>query len=271
MSKQRLANKVAIVTGAGQGIGAAIAKLFAEEGAKVVVATRTEKNGRETVERIRDAGGQAILCVIDVGEARSAKKIVDMTIAEYGRVDIMVHNAASFLKGAIDNFSEADMETVFSVNLKACFRLSAACIPHFKKQKGGRLLFTSSVTGPRVAMIGNAYYAASKGGVNAFIRSAAMELCRNNITVNGVEPGYIRTASIESLAGVAGIKKMESYIPAGHMGDPRDIAYAMLFLASEEAGYITGQTIIVDGGSTLPESPVFVDELDKIKSARTSG
>ncbi len=266
MGNARLKDKVAIITGAGQGIGEGIATIFAGEGAKVVVATRTEKNGRETVEQIEHAGGQAVLCVVDVGEVDSAREIVALALAEYGRVDVMVHNAASFLMGAIENFSEADMETAFSVNLKACFRLSAACIPHFRQQGGGRLLFTSSVTGPRVAMPGLAYYAASKGGVNAFIRTAALELARDHITVNGVEPGYIRTTAMELLTDEAGIREMESFIPTGHLGEPKDIACTMLFLASEEARYITGQTIIVDGGSTLPESPKFMDELDNIQS-----
>ena len=262
MGKARLKDKVAIITGAGQGIGEGVAKVFAEEGAKIVVATRTEKNGSETVEKIKQAGGEAILCVVDVGDADSAKIIVDATIAEYGRVDIMLHNAASFLMAAVEDYTEEDMETAFSVNLKACIRLSAACIPHFKKQKNGRLLFTSSVTGPRVAYPGLSYYAASKGGVNAFIRNAALELARDGITVNGVEPGYIRTAAMELLTDAEGIKKMEYYIPAGHLGAPEDIAYAMLFLATEEARYITGQTIVVDGGSTLPESPTCMDELN---------
>ena len=262
MGKQRLTNKVAIITGAGQGIGEGIASVFAEEGAKVVVATRTEKNGSETVEKIKQAGGEALLVVVDVGDENSARDIVEATIAEYGRVDIMVHNAASFLMGAIEDFTEEDMETAFSVNLKACFRLSAACIPHFKKQKSGRILITSSVTGPRVAYQGLSYYAASKSGVNGFIRNAALELARDGITVNGIEPGYIRTAAMELLTDEEGIKKMEYYIPAGHLGDPKDIAYAMLFLATEEARYITGQTIVVDGGSTLPESPTCMDELN---------
>jgi 3-oxoacyl-[acyl-carrier protein] reductase len=262
MVKERLSNKVAIVTGAGQGIGEGIATVFAEEGAKVVVATRTEKNGSETVEKIKSADGEAMLIVVDVGDADSGEQIVESTINAYGKVDIMVHNAASFLMGAIEDYTEEDMETSFSVNLKACIRLSAACLPHFKKQKSGRILITSSVTGPRVAYPGLSYYAATKSGVNGFIRNAALELARDGITVNGVEPGYIRTAAMELLTDEEGIKQMEYYIPAGHLGHVNDIAYAMLFLATEEARYITGQTIVVDGGSTLPESPICMEEIN---------
>jgi 3-oxoacyl-[acyl-carrier protein] reductase len=260
-----LQGKIAIVTGAGQGIGSAIAEVFAGAGAKVMVATRTASHGEATVERIQQAGGTARLCAVDIGLPENVQKAVKETAEAWGGVDIMVHNAASFLGGPVENYSEDDLETVLSVNLKACFRLSAACIPYFKKRGGGRLLFTSSVTGPRVAMPGTSYYAASKGGINAFIRTAALELAPKNITVNGVEPGYIRTAAMELLADEEGLKQMARYIPAGYMGAPKDIAYAMLYLASDEARYITGQTICIDGGSTLPESPVFLDELEGIK------
>ena len=265
MGRDRLTDKVAIITGAGQGIGRGIARVFALEGAKVVVATRTEQNGRETVDAIRESGGDALLCAVDIGKLENIDKVVNATAERYGRIDIMVHNAASFLTGPVEHYSEEDLDTVLSVNLKTCFRMSRACIPYFKKQGSGRLLFTSSVTGPRVAMPGTAYYAASKGGMNAFIRTASIELARDNITVNGVEPGYIRTAAMEILADEEGMKQMAKYIPMGYLGDPEDIAYAMVFLASDEARYITGQTIVVDGGSTLPESPAFLDELEGIK------
>ena len=265
MSKDRLTDKVAIITGAGQGIGRGIATVFAAEGAKVVVATRTEENGRETVDAIHKAGGDALLCAVDIGKLENIDKVVNATVEQYGRIDIMVHNAASFLMGPVEHYSEDDLDTVLSVNLKTCFRMSRACIPYFKKQGRGRLLFTSSVTGPRVAMPGTSYYAASKGGMNAFIRTASIELARDNITVNGVEPGYIRTAAMELLADEEGMKQMAKYIPMGHLGEPEDIAYTMVFLASDEARYITGQTIVVDGGSTLPESPAFLDELEGIK------
>ncbi len=260
-----LKDKIVIVTGAGRGIGAGIAKVFAQAGAKVMVATRTASHGEATVGQITEAGGIAALCEVDIGELTNIERAVSETASQWGGVDIMVHNAGSFLGGPVEGYSEDDLETVLSVNLKACFRLSKAVIPHFKKRGGGRLLFTSSVTGPRVAMPGTSYYAASKGGINAFIRTAAIELARDNITVNGVEPGFIRTAAMELLADEEGMVQMAKYIPVGYIGDPEDIAYCMLYLASDEARYITGQTICVDGGSTLPESPVFLDELEGVK------
>lgn len=265
-----LSNKVAMITGAGRGIGAGIATVFAEAGAKVMVVTRTAKYGEETVNAIKAAGGVAELCTADIGELKSIEKAVAETAKLWGGIDIMVHNAASFLGGSIDEYSEDDLETVLSVNLKACFRLSHAVIPFFRKRGGGRLLFTSSVTGPRVAMPGTSYYAASKSGMNGFIRTAALELARENITVNGVEPGYIRTAAMELLADEEGLKQMAKYIPTGYIGDPEDIAYCMLYLASDESRYLTGQTICVDGGSTLPESPTFLEEADGVKNLGSS-
>jgi 3-oxoacyl-[acyl-carrier protein] reductase len=265
-----LTDKIALVTGSGQGIGAGIARVFAAAGARIMVVNRTPENGQRTVDEIREAGGEAELCGVDIGSVGSVERSVAETVGHWGGIDIMVHNAASFLGGNVDEYSEDDLETVLSVNLKACFRYSKAVIPHFRKRGGGRLIFTSSVTGPRVAMPGTSYYAASKGGMNAFIRTAAMELARENITVNGVEPGYIRTAAMELLADEEGLAQMTKYIPAGYMGKPEDIAYCMLYLASDEARYITGQTICIDGGSTLPESPVFLEEMEGIKELQGS-
>ncbi len=260
-----LTDKIALVTGAGQGIGAGIARVFAAAGAKVMVVNRSPENGQATVDAVRDAGGIAELCAADIGTEENVTKAVQQTLDTWGGIDIMVHNAASFLGGPVESFSEDDLDTVLAVNLKASFRLSKAVIPSFRQRGGGRLLFTSSVTGPRVAMPGTSYYAASKGGINAFIRTAALELARDNITVNGIEPGYILTAAMQLLADEEGLAQMAKYIPTGYMGLPEDIAYCMLYLASDEARYLTGQTICIDGGSTLPESPVFLEELDGIK------
>ncbi|MDJ0927033.1 MAG: SDR family oxidoreductase [Gammaproteobacteria bacterium] len=253
-----LQDRVAIVTGAGQGIGEGIAKVFAKAGAAVVVATRGAETGQATVDDIEAAGGRACLIQTDVGHHDQVDAMVAQTVERYGRLDIMVHNAAVYPVRTIDELSDADLDTTLAVNLKAAFWLTQASLPHFRRQGGGRLLFTSSVTGPTVAMPGTAHYAATKAGMNGFIRTAALEYARENITVNGVEPGYIRTPAMEALGDEAEIAEMAQSIPLGKLGDPEDIAHTMLFLASDEAGYITGQTIVVDGGSTLPESPVVL-------------
>ncbi len=267
MNTLRLAGKTALITGAGQGIGAAIASLFAAQGANVVIATRTEASGREVVERIVAGGGKAHLHVVDLARPELVQGAIDAAVGLYGGLDILVHNAASFVGTRIEDLDEEQLEQSLGVNLKGAFRLSKAAIPHLRRAGGGRLLFTSSVTGPRVVMPGSSYYASGKSGLNGFIRAAAMELAEYGITVNGVEPGFIKTPAMDLLADEAGQKEMARYIPLARLGEPDDIAYAMLYLASEEAKYVTGQTIVVDGGSTLPESPVFADgETEGVRS-----
>lgn len=255
-----LTGKVAIITGSGQGIGEAIAKVFAENGASVVVATRSRENGEATVRDIEEQGGEATLIQCDVGKNKNIKKMVKETIDHYGHIDIGIHNAAVFGQSNIEHLSDDALEETLSVNMKAAFWLTKSCIPFFRKQGMGRMIFTSSVTGPKVAMPGTAHYAMSKGGMNAFIKTAALEYARENITINGIEPGYIMTSAMSELANPKELERMASCIPTGNFGIPKDIAYSMLFLASEKASYITGQTIVVDGGSTLPESQIIMDQ-----------
>lgn len=256
--KVNLDGRVAIVTGSGQGIGEGIAKVFAQSGAKVVVATRTAENGQQTVDDITAAGGQALLVQCDVGQRSEIENLLSTTIEKWGRLDIAIHNAAIFPMHSVADMPDEVLDQTLAVNMKAGFWLTQESLPYFRKQGGGRIILTSSVTGPTVAMPGTSNYAASKGGMNAFIRTAALELARENITINGVEPGYIMTQAMGILADEEELKEMASLIPKGEIGKPEDIAYTMLFLASDEASYITGQTIIVDGGSTLPESPVVL-------------
>jgi 3-oxoacyl-[acyl-carrier protein] reductase len=258
-----LSGKVAIVTGAGQGIGEGIARLFAKSGAKVVIATRSSANGQAVVDSIVKSGGVAWLNQTDVGQHDQVKRVVAQTVDRFGRLDIVVHNAGIYPILSIERLSDADLDQTLSVNLKAGFWFIQAALPHLRKQGGGRFLFTSSVTGPNVAMPETAHYAASKNGINGLIRTAALEYARENITVNGVEPGYILTPAMDALGGPEALAEMAKQIPIGKLGMPADVANAMLFLASDAAAYITGQTIVVDGGSTLPESPVVLDSYYK--------
>ncbi|MCX7169857.1 MAG: SDR family oxidoreductase [Proteobacteria bacterium] len=254
-----LSGKVAIVTGSGQGIGEFIAKVFARAGARVAVATRAQQNGQATVAAIVAEGGDAILVQTDVGFRDQVEKLVAATVSHYGRLDISIHNAAIYPIHTIETLSDEVLDRTLAVNMKAAFWITQASLPHFRRQGGGRLIFTSSVTGPRVAMPGTAHYAASKSGLNGFIRTAALEYARENITVNAVEPGYILTQAMSALGDAEQLKAIAACIPKGRLGTPTEVANAMLFLASDEAAYITGQTIVVDGGSTLPESQVVMD------------
>ena len=254
-----LAGRVALVTGAGQGIGEAIARTFARSQAKVVIATRSAGNGRQVADSINEMGGIAWLCRTDVGKRDEVRRVVSESVSHFGRLDIIIHNAAVYPVSPIEHLQEDALDMTLAVNLKAAFWLIQESLPHLRRSGGGRFLFTSSVSGPNVAIPGFAHYAASKGGINGLIRTAALEYARESITVNGVEPGCILTPSVNALGGPDLIQKMAQQIPMGRLGMPPDIASAMLFLASDAASYITGQTIIVDGGSTLTESQVLLD------------
>lgn len=259
MAEPRLAGKVAIVTGAGKGIGSAIAQVFAAEGALVVVATRSEGPGQETVDTIREAGGRAVLMQIDMAQRGDVVAMVEDIAARYGRIDIVVHNAAVMQRHFVAEPDDAVLDAMWAVNVKACFWLAGAAVPHMRRQGGGRILVTSSVTGPRVTMPGSSAYSASKGAVNGFIKAAALELAADNITVNGVEPGYIDTPGLSRMKARYGAERIAHFIPAARLGTGEDVAHAMLYLASDQAGFVTGQTIVVDGGAMLPESPVWRD------------
>lgn len=247
----RLSGKIALVTGAARGIGKAIATRFVEEGALVVLA--------DIDPGVADAAAELGMrhLVVDVSQEQDANAAVAMVLDAHGRLDILVQNAGIYPWQLLEETSPEDWDRVMAVNLKGCFLAARAALAPMKSQGAGRILFTSSITGPHVTSPGHGHYSATKAGINGLIRAAALEWAGYGITVNGVEPGNILTEAIEEHRSPAFIKSMEDAIPLGRLGSVRDVANAFLFLASDEASYITGTTIIVDGGQLLPEGADF--------------
>ena len=248
----RLKDRVALIIGAARGIGAGIAERFIEEGAKIVIADSETAAGEETAKRL---GGRFI--AVDVSKKADAEHAVAEALKAYGALDILVQNAGIYPWTLIENIDADEWDKVLAVNLKGTFLAAQAALAHMKSRKAGRMIFTSSITGPRVTSPGHGHYSASKAGINGFIKAAALEFSGYGITVNGVEPGNILTEGMKAHRSAAFIKSMEDAVPLGRLGTPRDIANAVLFLASDDASYITGTTIIVDGGQTLPEGKDF--------------
>jgi 3-oxoacyl-[acyl-carrier protein] reductase len=242
--------RVVLVTGGAQGIGQGIASRFAAHGATVAIADLNLARAQDTAQDLANTHAYQV----DLAEKEQIDALLTQVLVQHGRLDVLVHNAGYFPLTPFEQITSEILQRTLAVNLAAAFWLTQAATPALRQQRRGRVLITSSVTGPRVAYPGLAHYAASKAGVNGFIRAAALELAGSGITVNGVEPGMIRTPAMDNLGDATLNAAIERCIPVGRLGEPDDIAAAMLFLASDAAGYITGQTLVVDGGSTLPET-----------------
>lgn len=253
-----LSGKVALVTGGGRGIGAAIVTRLAEAGAEVIVANRTLDVAEELAATLSARGFMVRAAALTGTDRSQLRALVDASAETAGRVDIVVHNAGGCPWASIEDIDEDKLREALSLNLEACFWLTQAALPHMRKNRFGRILVTSSVSA-RVAMGGGSHYSAAKAGVNAFIRGAAFELARDGITVNGVEPGFIAKPGRGKMSEPETAKRIGAYVPLGHLGEADDVAYAMLYLASEQANYVTGQTIVVDGGLILPETGFAVE------------
>jgi len=244
----RLENKVAIVTGAGSGIGRGIALAFAREGAKQVIADWSEEGGQETLEQVRQAGGEAVFIKTDVSKSADVDKMVKTCLNQFGRIDILVNNAGIVKFGAIHETSEEDWDAVLDVNLKSVFLTSRKSIPEMLKQGGGKIINVASIAG-LVGFDQVGPYCASKGGIIALTREMALEYGKNKINVNCIAPGIIETAMTKDMLSDDAQKQgLASQIPYPRFGQPEDIAQAAVYLASNESDFVTGHTLVVDGG-----------------------
>lgn len=246
----RLQNKIAIITGAGSGIGRAVALTFVKEGAKVVVVDWSEEGGKETVELIEKIKGKAIFVKTDVSKADDIDKMTKACLDEFGRVDILVNNAGIVKFGALHETSEADWDAVLNVNLKGVFLASKRVIPEMLKQGKGKIVSTASIAG-LVGFESVGAYCASKGAIIALTREMALEYAKHKINVNCIAPGIIKTAMTnDMLADPAQKQFFESSTPYPRMGEPEDIAFAALYLACDESDFVNGHVLVVDGGWT---------------------
>jgi 3-oxoacyl-[acyl-carrier protein] reductase len=245
----QLTGQVAVVTGAGRGIGRAIALKFAAEGADVVCLSRTAENSKRVADEIRALGRQSWAHAVDVADAAAVNAATEAILAAVGRVDILVNNAGVTRDGLLVRMSEADWDTVLDTNLKGAFLLTKAFARGFMKQRSGRIINIASIVG----LIGNAgqsNYAASKAALIGFTKSAARELASRGVLVNAIAPGFIGTDMTSVLKEELKAEILKT-IPLGAFGDVEDIANAALFLASPAAPYITGQVLTVDGGMVM--------------------
>lgn len=245
----QLANQIAVVTGAGRGIGRGIALKFASEGADVVCVSRTQENSEKVAAEVRALGRRAWAHAVDVSNSTSVAGAAEAILKDCGRVDILVNNAGVTRDGLLMRMSDEDWDTVLNTNLKGAFLFTKAFTRAFLKQRAGRIINVASVIG----LIGNAgqcNYAASKAGLIGFTKSAAKELASRGITVNALAPGFIETDMTAVLKDDMKAELLKQ-IPLGVLGHVDDIANAAHFLASPAARYITGQVLVVDGGMVM--------------------
>jgi 3-oxoacyl-[acyl-carrier protein] reductase len=248
-----LKGKSVMVTGGSKGIGKGIARVFAKAGCKVLIVARNQDQAKATADELAKAGGMAAAFGADVTDFGSMQKAADFAVKTHGGLDVLCANAGIFPQVKIEEMSTETWDVTVDTNLKGTFLSVKACLPALKKSGEGRIILTSSITGPVTGFPGWTHYGATKAGQLGFMRTACIELAKYGITVNAVMPGNIATEGLADL-GPDYEKTMAASIPLKRLGRVEDIGYAALYFATREAGYVTGQTIIVDGGQILPES-----------------
>jgi 3-oxoacyl-[acyl-carrier protein] reductase len=248
-----IAGRAVVVTGATRGIGKGIARVFANSGARVLIAGRDRETAQATAAELAAEGGDVSYALADVSRREDCLRLADTAIERLGGIDVLCANAGIFPARRVADITDDDVEGTLGTNLTGTVLSVQACLPALTRSGRGRVILTSSITGPITGVPGWALYGASKAGQLGFMRAAAIELAADGITVNAVLPGNIVTEGLSEM-GENYIKQMIATIPLRRLGTVDEIGHAALFLASEEAGYITGQTIVVDGGQVLPES-----------------
>ena len=244
----RLQNKIAIITGAGSGIGQSIALSFIKEGAKVIVADWKEEGGTETAGQIKKEGGEVVFVKTDVSKTADIEQMVKICLDNFGRVDILVNNAGVYKSGNLHEVSEEDWDMVLGINLKSVFLGSKKVIPEMLKQGKGKIINIASIAG-LVGFDKSGPYCASKGGMIALTREMALEYAPQKINVNCIAPGVIKTAMTKDMLADPATKQfLESSAPYPRTGVPEDIAMAVVYLASDESDFVNGEVLVVDGG-----------------------
>lgn len=246
------AGRTVVVTGAGRGIGRGIAEAFAAAGANVMIGTRTMSHGEDAKAAIIAAGGMADVAHVDVKDHGLCDALIAATVARFGGLDILVHCAADIPHGSLGQVSDEAMEAGFASIAKAAWWLTLAARPHLNQSaEGGRVVLIGSVAGTATTVPGMTAYSMAKAALDAFTRSAALDLAREGITVNSILPGLIASDNAKRVLGDEGLDRIGALGPVPRVGTPADVANAALFLAAPASSYITGVSIVVDGGSTL--------------------
>ncbi|MCI0782366.1 MAG: glucose 1-dehydrogenase [Chloroflexi bacterium] len=246
----RLEGKVALISGGARGMGAAEARLFASEGAKVVIGDLLEDEGRQTEAQINEAGGECLFIRLDVTSESDWQDVVATTVARFGKLDILVNNAGIFRTERVEDTSEQSWDQVMDVNAKGVFLGTKAAIPEMRKVGGGSIVNISSIAG----LVGSPYssaYNASKGAVRLLTKSTAIQYAREGIRANSVHPGVIETEMTREVVNDEAFRQFRLVTnPIPRLGQPEDVAYGVLFLASDEASFMTGSELVIDGGWT---------------------